>query len=366
VLLVGGGTGGHISPLLAVAEALRGMDREVRLQFIGGRRGREAELVPEAGIPFHAVPMSSLRDPDSRLGLLGALVGVPLAYVDALFQLLRRRPAALMTSGGAIAIPVVLAARTLRVPVYLWAGDALPGRASRLLARFCTKIGVTFEQARQNFPSRRAAVTGTPIRSSLLRWTRESARTAMGVPSDASLVVVTGGSQGSERVNEAVFGSLARLLRTTYVLHVTGQAHFAKAEARERALPEDQRARYLTRAYLRDEMGAVLAAADLVIARAGSSSIAEPLAFGTPLVLVPYGAAMEGHQEANARAAVEFGAALIIRESQLDPVRLTAEVLGLLGDRARLGRMAEGARKAGRRDAAAVIAREVLALGGCA
>ena len=322
--------------------------------------------MPGAGIPFHALPTSSLRDPDSRLALAGALVGLPLAYLDALVRIALFRPRLLVTSGGAIAIPVVLAARTLRVPVYLWAGDALPGRASRMLARFCAKIGVTFDQARAFFPARRSSLVGTPIRSSLLRWTRDAARTAMGVPAEAALVVVTGGSQGSERVNEAVFGSLPRLLRSAYVLHVTGETHFARAEARERALPDELRARYLPRAYLRDEMGAVLAAADLVIGRAGSSSIAEPLAFGRPLVLVPYAAAMEGHQEANARAAVEAGAAVIIRESQLDPDRLVAEVAGLLNDRARLARMAESARKAGRREAAADIARAVLELGGCA
>jgi UDP-N-acetylglucosamine--N-acetylmuramyl-(pentapeptide) pyrophosphoryl-undecaprenol N-acetylglucosamine transferase len=366
VLLVGGGTGGHTSPLLAVAEALRASDPDVRLLFIGGRRGQEGKVVPEAGIPFHALPTSSLRDPDSRLALVGAVLGVPLAFLDALLRIAVFRPSAMVTSGGAIAIPVVLAARALRVPVYLWAGDAMPGRASRILGRFCARIGVTFDQARQFFPPRRSVLTGTPIRASLLRWEREPARARMGVPADALLIVVTGGSQGSERVNEAVFASLARLLKSAYVLHVTGEAHFAKAEARERALPEDQRARYLPRAYLRDEMGAVLAAADLVIGRAGSSSIAEPLAFGTPLVLIPYGAAMEGHQEANARAAVESGAAMIIRESQLDPDRLTAEVAGLINDPARLRRMADAARKAGRRDAATEIATAVLALGGCA
>ncbi len=321
--------------------------------------------MPAAGIPFHALPTSSLRDPDSRLALVGALVGVPLAYLDALFQIARSRPRVCCTSGGAIAIPVVLAARTLRVPVYLWVGDAVPGRSSRFLARFCTRIGVTFEQARAALPARRAVVSGTPIRASLLRWTRESARAAMDVPADASLVVVTGGSQGSERVNEAVFGALPHLLQKAYVLHVTGEAHFGRAQARERTLPEDLRARYLPRAYLRDEMGAVLAAADLVVGRAGSSSIAEPLAFGVPLVLIPFGAAMEGHQEANARAASAAGAAVVVRESQL-PDRLTAEVTGLLNDPTRLARMAQSAKAAGRPGAATDIARDVLTLGGCA
>ncbi len=320
--------------------------------------------MPEAGIPFRALPTSSLRDPDSRLALLRAMLGVPIAYLAALFHIARFRPRVCCTSGGAVAIPVVLAARTLRVPVYLWAGDALPGRASRLLGRFCTKIGTTFEQARYAFPSRRASVSGTPIRSSLLRWQRDDARAKMGVPAQAALIVVTGGSQGSQRVNDAIFGALPRLLRKAYVLHVTGEAHIGQATAREQTLPEDLRARYLPRAYLRDEMGAVLAAADLVIGRAGSSSIAEPLAFGVPLVLIPFGAAMEGHQEANARAAAEAGAAIVIREGELDADRLTAKVMGLLNDSAQLGRMAQAARTAGRRDAAKDVARDLLAMGG--
>ncbi|HUQ40927.1 MAG TPA: UDP-N-acetylglucosamine--N-acetylmuramyl-(pentapeptide) pyrophosphoryl-undecaprenol N-acetylglucosamine transferase [Candidatus Limnocylindrales bacterium] len=351
--------------MLAVAEALREIAPEVRLQFIGGRRGKEASLVPEAGIPFHAVPMPSLRDPESRSALLRALVSVPLSYFDALAQMIRARPGVLMTSGGAVAIPVVIAARTLGVPVYLWAGDALPGRAGRWLARFCSRIGVTFEQAVRAFPPRKASVTGTPIRASLLRWTRETARTAMDVPADAVLVVVTGGSQGSERINDAIFSALPQILQKAHVLHVTGDAHIGKANARAKALPPELLARYLPRPYLRDEMGAVLAAADLVVARAGASSISEPLAFGTPLILVPFGAAMEGHQDANARAAMETGAAVIVRESQL-PDRLTVEINGLLNDRARLGRMAESARKAGRPTAAKDVAQSLLALGGCA
>ena len=363
MLLVGGGTGGHISPLLAIVEALREMDPGVRLLFIGGRRGKEGELVPGAGIAFHAVPMNSLRDPDSRVALLGTLVSLPLAYLSALLRIIRERPNVAITSGGAIALPVILAARTMRVPVYLWAGDALPGRASRMLARFAQRIGVTFAQAKSVFGAK-ASVSGTPIRASLLRWKRGPARQAMDVPDDAALIVVTGGSQGSERVNEAIAGALPQLLQRSYVLHVTGEAHIARAKSRESTLPADVRMRYLPRAYLRDEMGAVLAAADLVVGRAGSSSIAEPLAFGTPLVLVPFGAAMEGHQEANARAASEAGAAVVVRESQL-PDRLVTEITGLLNDRARLARMAESARKAGRPDAAKDIAASALELGGC-
>ena len=365
VLLVGGGTGGHVSPLLAIAEALREIDPEVGFLFLGGRRGREAELVPAAGIPFHATPMPSLRDPDSRLAFLRTIGSAPLAFFDALAALWRFRPDVCCTTGGIVAIPVTLAARVLRVPVYLWDGNALPGRATRLLSTFSSRIGVSYEQARRTLPRGRTVLAGTPIRASLLKWTRERGREAFAVPAEAKLVVVSGGSQGSERVNDALWSALARLVRHAYVLHITGDKQGARAESRRTNLPPELRDHYIVRTFLGDEMGGALAAADLAIGRAGASSIAEPLAFGVPLLLIPFGAAMEGHQDANARAMVETGAALSMREGELDGDRFTAQVSGLLDNPDRLRRMANAARTAGRPQAAQEIARELLSLGGC-
>jgi UDP-N-acetylglucosamine--N-acetylmuramyl-(pentapeptide) pyrophosphoryl-undecaprenol N-acetylglucosamine transferase len=338
----------------------------VAFLFLGGRRGKEAELVPAAGISFHATPMPSLRDPQSRLALLRTLVGVPLAFFDALAQLVRFRPDVCCTTGGVVAIPVTIAARLLRVPVYLWDGNALPGRATRLLASFSSRIGVSYEQARRSLPRGRTVLAGTPIRASLLKWTRERGRETFAVPADATLILVSGGSQGSERVNDALWSALGRLLRVAHVLHVTGEKHGARAESRRANLAAEIRDRYIVRPYLGDDMGAALAAADLAIGRAGASSIAEPLAFGVPLLLIPFGAAMEGHQDANARAMVETGAAMTMREGELDGDRVTSQVVGLLQDPGRLKRMADAARAAGRPQAATEIARDLLSLGGCA
>ena len=322
--------------------------------------------MPAAGIPFHATPMPSLRDPDSRLALLRTLVSVPLAFFDALAALVRFRPDVCCTTGGIVAIPVTLAARLMRVPVYLWDGNALPGRSTRLLASLSSRIGVSYEQARRSLPRGRTVLAGTPIRSSLLAWTRERGREQFAVPAEAQLVLVSGGSQGSERVNDALWSALGRIVRHAYVLHITGDRQGARADARRANLPEELREHYIVRTFLGDDMGGALAAADLAIGRAGASSIAEPLAFGVPLLLIPFGAAMEGHQEANARAMVETSAAISMREGELDGDRFSAQVLGLLGNADRLLRMANAARAAGRPHAAQEIARELLSLGGCA
>ena len=191
--------------------------------------------------------MPSLRDPQSRLALLRTLVGVPLAFFDALAQLVRFRADVCCTTGGVVAIPVTLAARLMRVPVYLWDGNALPGRATRLLASFSSRIGVSYEQARHALPRGRTVLAGTPIRASLLKWTRERGRETFAVPADAMLVVVSGGSQGSERVNDALWSALGRIIKSSYVLHITGEKQGARAESRRANLAAEVRDRYIVR-----------------------------------------------------------------------------------------------------------------------
>ncbi len=251
------------------------------------------------------------------------------------------------------------------MPIYLWVGDAIPGRALRAVAGWSAGIGLTFEPAMNTLPRGRATVTGNPVRGSLLKWTKADGRRALGLPESGPVVFITGGSQGSEKINGATFSGLARLVRRAAIVHHTGPAQLARAEAQRSLLPEADRARYQPHGYLHEEMGAALAAADLVVGRAGSSSIAEPLAFGVPLILIPFGASMSAHQAANARAAADLGAALILPESDLDGDRLVSIVAGLLDDPARLARLASNAKSAGRPAAAETIARAVLALGGC-
>ena len=332
---------------------------------MGGRRGLEADLVAKAGLPFHQLPLASLRDPDSRVALVTNNLAIPVAFATALVRLARFKPSVCLTSGGAIAYPVILAARALRVPVYLWEGNVVPGRANRALARWAARIGATFPGTERYLPAHKTVLAGNPIRRSLLRWTREMGRERLAITGDDAVILVTGGSQGSERVNDALAGALTRLLQKAIVIHHTGPAHLARLEAKKRVLPEELRERYRPYGFLNEEMGAALAAADLIVGRAGSSSIAEPLAFGVPLVLIPFGASMGGHQAANARSIVDLGAAALITEGELSADRLSAVVMGLLNDPPRYLRMREAAKRAGRPDAAVDLARDVLRLGAC-
>jgi len=191
-----------------VAEALLELT-PVDLRFIGGRRGLEGDLAGAAGIRFHAVPLPSLRDPDSKLALITHVLLVPIATIDALAQLIRWRPNVVVTSGSFSSVPVLFAARVLQVPIYLWVGDAIPGRALRAVARWSSGIGLTFEPALRALPGGKARVTGNPVRRSLLRWTKADGRRALGLAADGPVVLITGGSQGSEKINNATFGALS-------------------------------------------------------------------------------------------------------------------------------------------------------------
>lgn len=333
-----------------------------RFVFIGGRRGLENRLIPAAGIEYHRTLMPSLRDPDSRRALLLAAVVLPLAVVQAWWAIFRARPRAMLTSGGLVSLPAVLAGWIRGVPIVIWNGDAIPGRVNRLLARFARTVASTFPEEERFFPREKVAVTGNPVRAEIVRWTSAAGRDALGLPRDARVVLVSGGSQGSQSLNTALDEALPRLLARAHVVHLTGEAHLARVQSRRGALPADVRARYHPYGFLKEEMGGALAAADLVVSRAGSGSIAEALAVGRPLVLVPFGAAASGHQMANARSVVDQGAAVLMRETELDGDRLAAVIVGLLDDPARLARMRTAASRAGRPDAALAVAKKVLAL----
>jgi UDP-N-acetylglucosamine--N-acetylmuramyl-(pentapeptide) pyrophosphoryl-undecaprenol N-acetylglucosamine transferase len=328
---------------------------------VGGQRGLESKVVPEAGLDFRSTLMPSLRDPDSRVSLLKAALVLPIAVAQALWIIAREKPRAILTAGGLVSLPVALAGAIARVPIVLFDGDAVPGRVNRLLSRLSRRVAATFPEAAEFFPRGKVIVSGNPIRPELLRWTSSEGRARLGLPPDGTVVLVSGGSQGSEAINGALLSALSRVLPRAHVVHLTGEKHIARCESRRETLPAELRDRYRPHAYLTDDMGAALVAADIIVGRAGSSTIYEALAVGRPLVLIPFEAAASGHQLANARSAVSSGAAVLMREGELDGERLAAVLVGLIGDPGRLSRMRASAARAGRPDAAAAIAREVLA-----
>ena len=360
LLIAGGGTGGHIYPALAVARSLRDRPNAPELAWVGGHRGLEAALVRAAGIPVRRLALRSLRSVDMSVHAILDPLRLAVSVPQAAAILARERPAAIFTTGGYVAVPTLLAATPFRIPVVLWDGNVVPGRAVRLTAALADAIAVSHEAtgralARAGTPW---FLTGTPIRD-VSAIDRAEARARLELPVDARVMLIFGGSQAVRRFNAAVTGALLRLVDRGHILHVTGDEAYAEALAARGRLPADERPRYRPYPFLREEMLPALVAADLVVGRAGSSTLAEVTALGIPSVIVPYPHAA-GHQTANAKVLAEAGGARLIRDEAFDADALAAAA-DLLADDAARARMADAARAFGRPGAAEAVAELVMA-----
>lgn len=360
LLIAGGGTGGHIYPALAVADALRRRPSPPELGWIGGHRGFEDRIVRGAGIPLRRLPLRSLRSADRDVHLVLDPLRLAASVPQALAWLGRDRPDAIFTTGGYVAIPVLIAARPLGIPVLLWEGNVIPGRSVRATARLASAIAVSFgATCRVLAGGGPCFETGTPIRD-LSGIDPIAARERLGVAPGDRVLLVFGGSQAVRRFNTAVADALPSLVERVHVIHVTGEAGYGDALAQRERLPSGVRARYRPEAFLRDEMLPALAAADLVVGRAGSSTLAEVTALGVPMIVVPYPHAA-GHQRANAEQLADAGAARLIEDADFDAAALL-DAVAILADPSTHARMAAASRSLGRPGAADAVADLVLAL----
>lgn len=352
LLFAGGGTGGHVFPMLAVADAVRALAPSARLVFVGTEQGMETKLVPERGYQLELVKVRPIRG----AGLAGALRGIGRAagaIPEARGIVLRAAPQAVFSIGGYAAGPVALAARTLGIPVALMEPNADIGLANRLIAPFVQRAYIAFPESQRYFGQALTLHTGVPLRSGF-----EPAGYV--APQVGLKVLVIGGSQGAQSLNDAVPRALASLGEAVQVVHQCGRAHQDQTSALYAELGLASRVR--VQPFI-DDMPAALAEADLVVGRAGASAVAEICAVGRPSLLVPYPFAGD-HQKANAASLAREGAALWVPNAEATPERLATELGALLRARSRLVVMAQAARSLGRPHAARAIAEDLLTLAG--
>jgi UDP-N-acetylglucosamine--N-acetylmuramyl-(pentapeptide) pyrophosphoryl-undecaprenol N-acetylglucosamine transferase len=352
VVIAAGGTAGHVKPALATADALRAEGASV--SFIGTGRGSGAGLVAAAGLEEDVVPMRGLerRLTPKNLVALG-LAG--LAVPRAMAALRRRRADVVIGGGGYVAGPVALAAWLLRIPLLLTEADSHLGMANRLATPFARRVALAFPIAGRT--GHKYVVTGRPVGADVRGATRAAGRAALGIADDALCVLVAGGSQGARTINRAVaeaFGDGPPF----ELIHLAGAGQVDDV----RALLADRSSgpRYHLLGYL-DNFHDAVAAADLVISRAGGS-VFELAAIGRPAILVPYPYATADHQTKNAQWLVDAGAAVLVPDAECTARRLAALVTELLADPGRRDAMAQAARTVARPDAAQVIAATALGL----
>ena len=345
VVIAGGGTGGHLYPGLAVAEALVARGRHI--EFVGTANGIEARVVPAAGFAIHLLPGRQLRGGGVGRAVLG-VSSLARGVGRALAVLAELRPGLVVGVGGYASAATVVAARMRRIPTLLLEQNVIPGGANRLLGRLGGRVCVGFEETVARFAAGQAVHTGNPIRTRIIETPR--------MRRDRLGLLVVGGSGGAHHVNAAMVEAAARLvdlLRNVDVLHQTGPADAPSTREGYARLGLAVR----VEAFI-DDMGTAYAGADLVVSRAGAMTCAELTALGLPSILVPYPFAADDHQRANAEVLVRAGAAAMIADRDLSAERLGDAIAGLVGDAARRTKMAANARAVGRPEAAARVALE--------
>jgi UDP-N-acetylglucosamine--N-acetylmuramyl-(pentapeptide) pyrophosphoryl-undecaprenol N-acetylglucosamine transferase len=351
ILLAGGGTGGHVYPALAVAEALRRHDPAARVLFVGSRGGMEASLVPAAGIPFVGL---AVRAPRSRtlvrLAVSAASVGASFAQAFAVVA--RFAPDAIIATGGVAALPTVIAGAVQGIPIVVLEGNAIPGRTNRILARYSRVVAVSSDEGAAGLPAGRTVVTGLPIRREVFTASREESLRAFALDPGRRTLLIIGGSQGAVRLNRAAEEAVARLASRgdLQVIHQVGGGWDGAGQARP---PVEAIAgiRYVRMPYL-ERIGAAYACADLVVSRCGANALAEITACGLPAILVPYPYAADDHQARNARRLIAAGAAVLVPDAQLTGDVLAGQIAAIFDRPGRLGALAAAARGEGRPDAA--------------
>ena len=390
VVFSGGGTAGHFHPARNIAEALMGEMPDVQPYFVGTEGRVEAAELPGLGYPYRLLPVAGLQNPLGAMrrtggglqklaGFLRSLAANARALsllARAVLRLVpdfrRRGAAAVVLTGGYVSAPAGIAGRLLGLPIVLQEQNRYPGKTTRLLSRWARQIHLAYPEAAGRLPGRaraRVVHSGNPIRPlpPIARRGRDTARRALGVPVEGRLLLIVGGSQGAHKMNRATIEILQddMPIDGEFVLWVTGRTHYDSVRAALAGVP---RHCFAIVPYLEGErMYQALAAADLVVSRAGAMATSEFLAWGLPAILVPLPTAAGDHQSANARALEAAGAAVHLPErdvtgADLGGVRLWSEVRRLFDTPGLLAIMSEATRKRARPDAASEVAAAVAAL----
>jgi UDP-N-acetylglucosamine--N-acetylmuramyl-(pentapeptide) pyrophosphoryl-undecaprenol N-acetylglucosamine transferase len=340
VIIAGGGTGGHLFPGIAVAEAFA-RRRPARITFVGSSRGIETRVVPKCGYPLRTLPIRALRG-QGALATAGSAARLGVSIVSAWRMVREIRPELVVGVGGYASGPAVVAAWLRRIPTVLLEQNAHPGFTNRWLGRLTSRICVSFPESAEYFPSNRTVETGNPVRM------RSEAAPR---PQEAGFsLLIFGGSAGAHRLNEIGVEAMALLRESRDVpriVHQTGETdlEWVRARYRERGIDAD------VRPFI-DDMTSAYGSADLVVCRAGATTIAELTALGKPAILVPYPYAADDHQRKNAESLVRRGAAKMILDRELSPRTLADAIFALRSDATGLRAMGDASRALGRPDAA--------------
>ena len=346
IVLTGGGTAGHVTPNIALLPELRA--RGFEISYIGSRGGMEQALVEDAGVPYHGISSGKLR---RYLSFKNVTDGfrVIRGIAEARKILKKIRPDVVFSKGGFVVVPVVFAARMLKIPVVLHESDFSVGLANRLAIPRATKVCCVFPETLKQIPDGKGVLTGTPIRQEILKGSRIAGAAFCGFAAEKPVLLVMGGSQGSAAINACLRDALDELLTDFNIIHGCGKGNVDEAAAREG---------YLQFEYIGDNMGDLYALADLVVCRAGANSISEFLALAKPNLLIPLPKAVSrGDQILNSASFEKQGFSMVLDEEKMTKDVLIAKIRELFANR---GKYAAAMRKSGNVDGAAQVVEVIM------
>jgi UDP-N-acetylglucosamine--N-acetylmuramyl-(pentapeptide) pyrophosphoryl-undecaprenol N-acetylglucosamine transferase len=367
IVLVGGGSGGHFYPLIAIAEALRDRDQALTQQtelYYMGPDPYNQDALTRLNITYTKCPSGKQRRYFSILNFFDKFKILYGVFV-AIRKLYALYPDVVMSKGGATSVPVTLAAYLLRIPVVIHESDAVPGRANKLASKFAGYIGISYDDTAQFFPKEKIALTGIPVRKYFFVQ-NPNAHKLLGVTSDRHIIFATGGSLGAKRVNDLILNSLDELLPRFTIIHQVGEQHLEEVSHSAGSLIKDTS--LLDHYFVYGSMtGELFAAAQqvstLIISRAGSGTIAEIALNGKPSILIPIPEDISHDQRSNAYAYARSGAASVIEEKNLTDGLLEAEINNILGDQTVYNKMKASASAFTQKGAAYTLADTLLGIG---
>lgn len=342
VVIAGGGTGGHLYPGIALAKALKNYDQEMDISFVGTKQGIESRVLPEEGFPLKTIYSAGLMG-KKGLNRLISLAKIPLGILQSLTWLMEKKPGLVVGVGGYVSGPLVLSAWVLRIPILIHEQNSIPGATNKLLGKIADKIAVSFKESIKYFPANKTHETGNLIREELCVSRKETA------PSEKFTVLVLGGSLGAHSINVGMMEAIDELSQKKdqiHIIHQTGErdSDWVKSQYAQKGIIAD------VRPFIND-MAEQYRKAELIICRAGATTLAEITACGKMAVLIPYPHATHNHQEHNARILESAGAAEMILDKDVSGARLAQSIASAMEQPEKRRVMENNCYALGKRDA---------------
>jgi len=349
-ILVGGGTGGHVYPAIAVAEAIQDRIIDSQVLFIGSEQGIETRIVPNERFTLATIKARGMLRKLTLRSISAPFIAVR-ATIEAYGIIKSFKPDVIVATGGFVSLPVVIAGSLQRVPTVLLEPNFVPGITTRICKWFASRVVTAFEGSRKYFRFRKVFCLGIPVRKQITSTVKGIAIQNMGLRQDQKMVLIMGGSQGARSINKSVIEALPELEKMNIqVIHVAGERDFDWVSSETSRAPVF----YHLLPYM-ENMWDGLAGADLVVSRAGAAAISEIIARGLPSILIPFPFSSERHQDFNAKVLSDAGAAALIKDSELDGSTLVSQIKRVLNDRPLYLQMAAASKSLGRPDASREI-----------